>query len=199
MRIFGSVEPQTESIYPFLYIIIFQRWVSLEPPSFTLGEINICARGLFCMKLNFEQLLFEAFFDALHIFGGVEPQTEFTFPFWILVCIRTSAHLRERLRCCLFTFMAWYVSIKIGGYGLIQSNGWVGFKSLISLVGARGCSFFLILYFQRLVDSFFAEFKHGQLFRVVESSIKFYFNKFFFDILHDYFLFFKHSIAFDSK
>ncbi len=30
MRIFGSGEPQTESTFPFLYIIIFQRWESFE-------------------------------------------------------------------------------------------------------------------------------------------------------------------------
>ncbi len=34
MGIFGSVESQSESTFPFFYIII---WVSFEPPSFTLG------------------------------------------------------------------------------------------------------------------------------------------------------------------
>ncbi len=38
LRIFGMVEPQTESISPFLYIIIFQRWESFEPPSSTPWE-----------------------------------------------------------------------------------------------------------------------------------------------------------------
>ncbi len=28
MRIFDNIEPQTESTFPFLYIIIFQRWQS---------------------------------------------------------------------------------------------------------------------------------------------------------------------------
>ncbi len=37
LRIFGDVEPQTESTSPFLYIIIFQRWESFEPPSSTPG------------------------------------------------------------------------------------------------------------------------------------------------------------------
>ncbi len=36
MRIFGHVQPQSESTFPFLYIIIFQRWESFEPPSSTL-------------------------------------------------------------------------------------------------------------------------------------------------------------------
>ncbi len=33
MRIFGSVEPQTESTLPFLYLIIFQRWESFVSES----------------------------------------------------------------------------------------------------------------------------------------------------------------------
>ncbi len=37
IRIFGSVKPQTESTFPFLYIIIFLRWESFEPPSSTPG------------------------------------------------------------------------------------------------------------------------------------------------------------------
>ncbi len=61
-RIFGSVKHQTGPTFPFLYIIIFQRGESFEPPSSTLrGEIDIFARELFCMKFNFEQLLFKAF------------------------------------------------------------------------------------------------------------------------------------------
>ncbi len=45
------------------------------PPSSTLeggGEIDICTRGLFCTKFNFQQLLFEPFFDVVHIFGSTE-------------------------------------------------------------------------------------------------------------------------------
>ncbi len=45
------------------------------------GEIDISARGLFRPKFNFEQLLFKTFFDVMHIFGSVEPQTESTLPF----------------------------------------------------------------------------------------------------------------------
>ncbi len=78
-RIFGSVEPQTEPIFPFLYIIIFQRWESFEPLVPLQGQIDICARGLFCTKFNFEQLLFKAFFYAMRIFGIVERQTNLIF------------------------------------------------------------------------------------------------------------------------
>ncbi len=36
------------------------------------GEIGICARGIFCIKFNSEQLLLEAFFDVMRIFGSTE-------------------------------------------------------------------------------------------------------------------------------
>ncbi len=39
-------------------------------------EIDICARGLFSMKFNFEQVLFEPFFDVMRIFGSVQPKGE---------------------------------------------------------------------------------------------------------------------------
>ncbi len=48
MRIFGSIELQTESTFPFLNTII-------------LREIDQCTHGLFCMKFNYEQSLLEAF------------------------------------------------------------------------------------------------------------------------------------------
>ncbi len=38
MRIFGTVEPHTESTLPFLYIMIFQRWQYFEAPSSTPEE-----------------------------------------------------------------------------------------------------------------------------------------------------------------
>ncbi len=36
---------------------------------------------IFCTKVNAQQLLFEPFPHIMRIFGGVVPQTEFTFPF----------------------------------------------------------------------------------------------------------------------
>ncbi len=67
MHTFCSIQSQTVSTLPFLYIIIFQRGESFDPPSTTGvggGEIDTCAPGPFCTKFNFEQLLFKAFFDA---------------------------------------------------------------------------------------------------------------------------------------
>ncbi len=62
MHIFGGVEPQTESTSLFLYIIIFQRWESFEPPSSTPREDKQMHSRTFCVKFNFEQLLFKTFF-----------------------------------------------------------------------------------------------------------------------------------------
>ncbi len=64
MRISGSV---------FLIEKYFQHVNLLRPLAPPLGEINISARGLFCTKFNSEQLLFEAFLDAMRIFGSAEP------------------------------------------------------------------------------------------------------------------------------
>ncbi len=39
---FGSVEPRSESTFPFQYIIMFRKWQSLKPPSSTLeGDIHM--------------------------------------------------------------------------------------------------------------------------------------------------------------
>ncbi len=46
-----------------------------------VGEMNICAWKLFCTKSNSEQVLFEAFFDMLLIFGITEPQNKSNFTF----------------------------------------------------------------------------------------------------------------------
>ncbi len=59
--------------------IIFQPYQSFEPrnsipPGGGGCEIDICApRGLFCTKFKSEQLLFDAFFHVMRIFGSVEP------------------------------------------------------------------------------------------------------------------------------
>ncbi len=45
----------------------------LRPLAPSQGEIGISAQGLFCTKFNSKQLLLEAFFDAMHIFGSIGP------------------------------------------------------------------------------------------------------------------------------
>ncbi len=70
--IFGRVEPSNESTISFQYIIIFQKLQSLEPLAPLPGEIEICVHWVFLRKLNSQQLLFEAFFDIISIFGSIE-------------------------------------------------------------------------------------------------------------------------------
>ncbi len=53
--------------------------------SLLIGEIDFCTWELFCTKFNSEQLLFEDFFDVLHIFGITEPQSESNFPFLYII------------------------------------------------------------------------------------------------------------------
>ncbi len=84
MRNFRGVEHQSESTFLFFYIVIFQRWASFEAVAPLFWEINICAGWLFCSKFNMEKHLFEPFFDAMRIFGSVEPQSESTFPFFYI-------------------------------------------------------------------------------------------------------------------
>ncbi len=42
------------------------------PSSTPGGQKAYAPYWLFCMKLNPEQLLFETFFDKMHIFGSIE-------------------------------------------------------------------------------------------------------------------------------
>ncbi len=72
MRIFGNVEPLSESTSSFECIIIFQKWQSLEIPISTPGE-DRHTHSRSGRKLNSKQLSFYAFFDVMLIFGSVEP------------------------------------------------------------------------------------------------------------------------------
>ncbi len=53
MRIFGSIKPQTVSTFPFLYIIIFQRGKSFDPPSSTPGRDRRMRSGSFLYEIQF--------------------------------------------------------------------------------------------------------------------------------------------------
>ncbi len=50
-------------------------------PSSTLGRDRHMRSQTFYMKFNFEQLLFETFFDVMRIFGSTELQSESNFSF----------------------------------------------------------------------------------------------------------------------
>ncbi len=62
MRTFGSVEAQSKTTLPFLNIIIFQWWQSLEAPSFTPGGDRRMHPLIFCTEFHAQQLLFGTFF-----------------------------------------------------------------------------------------------------------------------------------------
>ncbi len=90
MCIFGSVEPETESTFPFLYIIIFQKWESsspliefrTKPPSCALGGDKHTPSQTFLYESQWRTKLFKyCFFHAMRIFGSIEPQTESIFLF----------------------------------------------------------------------------------------------------------------------
>ncbi len=46
-------------------------------------------RRVFCTKCNSKQLLFEAFFHIMRIFGSVKPQSESNFPFLYIIRFKT--------------------------------------------------------------------------------------------------------------
>ncbi len=70
---FCSIQPWSESIFPFYCVIIFSKmaylWSSL---ALLLGEIEIRARWLFCRKFYFWQVLFEEYFDINSIFCSLQ-------------------------------------------------------------------------------------------------------------------------------
>ncbi len=52
LRIFDSVDPLSKSTFPFLYILIFQRWQSLESPSSIPGEHRHMCRVTFFLQYS---------------------------------------------------------------------------------------------------------------------------------------------------
>ncbi len=63
MRIFGNVEPQNESNFPFLYIIRFQTYWSLEPPSSTRGGDRHMRSLTFLSGIRFRTTFTWSFFS----------------------------------------------------------------------------------------------------------------------------------------
>ncbi len=68
------------------YILIFRKLPSLETPSSPLARGRHMHPSIFCMKLNVQVLLFEAFSNRIRIFGTILPSCESTLPFlYILI------------------------------------------------------------------------------------------------------------------
>ncbi len=78
------MESNTQQLLVFVHYNISKMEI-FPVPSSTLGEIDMCPHGLFCMDFNVEQLLFQYFFDVMRIFGSIEPQTESTFSFLYII------------------------------------------------------------------------------------------------------------------
>ncbi len=86
MSVFPASGARGSKDLPFT--LHFKNGKSLEPPSSTRGGDRHMRSGLFYTKFNSEQLLFEAFFDVMRIFGCVELQSEFTFPLQYIIIFK---------------------------------------------------------------------------------------------------------------
>ncbi len=97
--IFGSVEPQTRSTFPFLHIIIFLRWESSELHSSTRGgggrRYTHMRSRTFLYKIKFRT----TFLDAMCVFVSVESKTESTFPFFYTIIYVTKSQRRHHAGC----------------------------------------------------------------------------------------------------
>ncbi len=74
MHIFGSVEPQSESNFPFLYIIRFQIYWSLELPSSTCGGDRHMCLGTFLYEIQFRITLIWSFLKYCIFFASLSPK-----------------------------------------------------------------------------------------------------------------------------
>ncbi len=54
-----------------------------------MGEIDICAHGLFCTKFNSKQPLVEQCFDIIGNFGSIQPEKESIFLFQYNIIFET--------------------------------------------------------------------------------------------------------------
>ncbi len=69
--------------------IIFETYLSSEPPISTSGRDRHVRPRLFCTKFNAQQLLFGTLSDIMCIFGRVGPESESTFPFQYNIIVET--------------------------------------------------------------------------------------------------------------
>ncbi len=65
--------PKLDLLSRFCTLLFFKKENLLIPLAPHRGEIDICVRGLFCTKFNFEHLSFKAFSDVMRIFGCIDP------------------------------------------------------------------------------------------------------------------------------
>ncbi len=85
MRIFGSVETQTESTFPLQYNIIFETYQSLEVLSSTLEEGRHVHPLTFLYRNQRSTIFIGTIFGYNAIFCSVKPSSESTFPFFYII------------------------------------------------------------------------------------------------------------------
>ncbi len=78
MCIFVSIDPQSESNFPFLYIIRFQTYLIFGAPSFIHGGDRHIRLQTFLYEIQFRTTFILSFLDLIRIFGSVEPYIECT-------------------------------------------------------------------------------------------------------------------------
>ncbi len=70
MHIFGSIQPKSECIFPFLYNFIFKPYRLSSPLALLRGEDTHTPSQNFFPKFDTEKLLFEIFFGTMRIFAA---------------------------------------------------------------------------------------------------------------------------------
>ncbi len=89
-HIFGCIALCTKvNLLSHFWTLYFKRQQSLELPSSTSGEIDVCAQWFFfCTEFNTQQLLFEVFLNITSVLDSVEVQSESIFTFLYIIIVQ---------------------------------------------------------------------------------------------------------------
>ncbi len=82
--ILAALSPKVNALSHFSILYLIHGNLS-SPLALLLLEIDMCVRCVFCRKLNYGQLLFEAFFNFIGNFGSIEPYSDCTIPFQYII------------------------------------------------------------------------------------------------------------------
>ncbi len=93
---FAAVSPDVNLFFRFNTLQYFKLG-NLWSPIALLREVDMCTHWVFCRKFNIQQILFEAFFDIINIFGSAEPENESTLFFQYIIRFQ-----RGNLRSTIF-------------------------------------------------------------------------------------------------
>ncbi len=87
------LSPKLNLLSHFCTLLYFKKGNLSSPLVPLCGDRHMPSQA-FCMKFNAKQLLFQPSFDAVCIFGSVEPLSEFTFPFIYIILFRREQSLK---------------------------------------------------------------------------------------------------------